>query len=333
MSDSIHHPQDKLFQQVFSDPVETASFLQAYLPESLSQRFDWSTLTLIKGRFIDDAFQGTESDMLYLVKTLEDEEEVFFYILFEHQSKPDKWMRFRFLKYMCRIWDESFKMFPKQSYLLPIVPVVFYQGENKWTYSTEFSDLFRPEERESSFIPHLTHFLVDQSGINSSEVKGALKAKIAQLLMLAAYHEVMEELFEILPHLLAQVPLEGGHDYIVFFVRYLADTQAPEAVDKLIELTRQLSTEVGGEMRTASQVWTLEGEKKGRKEGEKKGEIKGKIETIESFLKAGVAWDIIINATGITQEKLQELKAKLHSMMPNQQQKDITQGAQALSTQ
>ena len=67
-------------------------------------------------------------------------------------------------------------------------------------------------------------------------------------------------------------------------------------------------------MLTARQAWRLEGEKKGKLEGEKKGKLEGKLETVESFLKAGVGWDIISHATGITQEKLQELKLKLQEM-------------------
>ena len=60
-------------------------------------------------------------------------------------------------------------------------------------------------------------------------------------------------------------------------------------------------------MLTAAQAWTLE--------GEKRGELVKEVEMVERFLKAGVTWDVVINATGITQEKLQELKATLQEMM------------------
>ncbi len=49
-------------------------------------------------------------------------------------------------------------------------------------------------------------------------------------------------------------------------------------------------------------------------------EKRKEIEMIERFLKAGVAWDVVVNATGITQEKLQELKATLQEMMAGQTQ-------------
>ena len=40
---------------------------------------------------------------------------------------------------------------------------------------------------------------------------------------------------------------------------------------------------------------------------------------VESFLKAGAPWEMVVNATGITQEKLQELKATLQEMMTGQE--------------
>ena len=311
----IENPHDKLIRLVFSDPMEASSFLQANLPKSLTKEFDWTTLTVVKRTFIDDEFRDTASDMLFLVKTFSTGKDIFFYILFEHQSKPLKWMRFRLLKYMCRIWDESFKMFPKQHFLLPVVPLVFYQGQKSWNYSTKFRDLFRPSERRADFIPDFGHFLVDQSGIKSEEVKGTLKVKITQLLMLAAYHnEVRDEVFDILPGLLAQISQQptNGLNYPAIFVRYLAETQSPEEVEKLIERTKQLSVEVGEEMLTATQTLTSQ--------VEKRGSLAKEIEMVEKFLKAGAPWEMVVNATGITPEKLQELKATLQEMMAGQTQ-------------
>ncbi|MGB0389419.1 MAG: hypothetical protein ACPGWR_31755, partial [Ardenticatenaceae bacterium] len=110
--------------------------------------------------------------------------------------------------------------------------------------------------------PDFGNFLVDQLGIESEEIKGTLKVKITQLLMLAAYHnEARDEVFDILPGLFAQIRQEptNGLNFPTIFVRYLAETQSPQDVEKLIERTKQLSTEVGGEMLTAAQAWTLQG--------------------------------------------------------------------------
>ena len=309
MAQSIENPHDKLVRLVFSDPVEAASFLQANLPERLTKELEWQSLSLVKGTFIDDEFQDTASDLLFLVKSKSVGQDLFLYVLFEHQSRPEKWMRFRLLKYMCRIWDESFKKSPKQDFLIPVMPLVFYQGKNKWSYSTKFRDLFRAKQRRADFIPDFGHILIDQSGIKSEEIKGALKARITQLLLLAAYHnEAKAKVFEILPELLTQIEEEptNGLNYPVIFARYLAQTQSPEDVEKLIERTKQLSAKVGGQMLTATHTWTSQ------------VKLEKEVEMVERFLKAGAPWEMVINATGITQEKLQELKATLQEMMAGQ---------------
>ncbi len=128
MNDAIQHPHDKLFRTVFSDTEEAALFLREQLPADIANRVEWSTLTLVETSFVDESMRDSESDLLYTVQMKGSGVLVFLYLLFEHQSKPDRWMRFRLLKYMCRIWDESFKQNPEQTELPLILPVVFYQG-------------------------------------------------------------------------------------------------------------------------------------------------------------------------------------------------------------
>ena len=53
---------------------------------------------------------------------------------------------------------------------------------------------------------------------------------------------------------------------------------------------------------------------------EKRGSLAKEIEMVEKFLKAGAPWEMVVNATGITPEKLQELKATLQEMMARKTQ-------------
>ena len=68
MADEIYQPHDKLFRAVFSDAREAADLLQASLPDTLRNRFDWTTLTLVDGTFLDDDLRESQSDLLYRVK-------------------------------------------------------------------------------------------------------------------------------------------------------------------------------------------------------------------------------------------------------------------------
>ena len=124
----IHHPHDRLFRAVFSDAAEAASLLQTALPDTVRDGFDWTTLTLVEGTFVDEDLRESQSDLLYQVQHAGTGQPVSMYLLFEHQSSPDPWLRLRLLRYCCRIWEADRRDDPDRSELRPIVPVVFYQG-------------------------------------------------------------------------------------------------------------------------------------------------------------------------------------------------------------
>ncbi len=178
MADEIYQPHDKLFLSVFSDAREAADLLQASLPDTLRNRFDWTTLTLVAGTFLDDDLRESQSDMLYRVEHVETGQPVSLYLLFEHQSSSDRWMRFRLLKYCYRIWEADLRNEPELSELRPIVPVVFYQGPRGWRHSTEFADLFPEAARSWPWVPKFAHELLDQTTLEPEAVAAASRAAL-----------------------------------------------------------------------------------------------------------------------------------------------------------
>ena len=97
MADEIHHPHDLMVRAVLSDLAEATSFLQRHLPQEVSQALNWSTLKLVEGSFVDEDLRRSEADVLYGVERVSGEDSVWLYLLLEHQSTPDRWMRFRLL--------------------------------------------------------------------------------------------------------------------------------------------------------------------------------------------------------------------------------------------
>jgi predicted transposase YdaD len=305
MADEIYQPHDKLFRTVFSDSAEAASLLQAYLPEAISREFNWATLTLLDGTFVDEGLRESESDLLYEIEHLSSHEPVWVYILFEHQSSPDAWMRFRLLKYCCRIWDASFHDAPGQLQLRPILPLVFYQGHRRWHYSTEFADLFPEMASAWPFIPRFAHTLIDQTEMEPGSVEGGLKGRILQLLMMAAFDKYVAEAMERAAQLAADLPPSGGINYIRLFVFYVMATQDRAGLRTFGEVLQRYGAEHGGEVMTYAQE-LLEA---GRAEGEQRG----KVEVIEGLLRVGVDWQVIEAGTGINEAQFQLLKQQLEN--------------------
>ena len=222
----IHQPHDRLFRSVFSDVSETAALLQTALPDTVRDGFDWTTLTLVDGTFVDEDLQGSQSDLLYQVEHTATGQPVSMYLLFEHQSSPDLWMPLRLLRYCCRIWETDRRDDPDRRELRPIVPVVFYQGACGWSHSTEFSDLFPEAVRSLPWVPRFTHELLDQTTLEPEAVTGDVKGRITQLLMMVAFDRHVDAALQftaqLLP-LLAQAT--GGVDEFRRFVLYLMTTQ------------------------------------------------------------------------------------------------------------
>ena len=161
------------------------ALLRAHLPDEIARDLRWSTLTLQDRSFVDPDLRDIESDLLFSIRRKAGAPPAWLYVLLEHQSRPDRWIRFRLLKYCCRIWDRSRQQFPRERRLRPIVPLVFYQGPGRWRHATEFAELFADSVRDWTWVPRFAHLLVDQSRENPHAVRGRLHGRIAQLMMMA----------------------------------------------------------------------------------------------------------------------------------------------------
>ena len=65
---AVSQPHDKYFQRVFSNEQDAASLLRTCVPRSLADTLKWSTLTLLRGRFVADDWRRNETDLLYSVE-------------------------------------------------------------------------------------------------------------------------------------------------------------------------------------------------------------------------------------------------------------------------
>src|SRR5262249_40985539 len=316
MAEDIHQPHNLMVRAVLSDVAEATGFLQRHLPQEVSQALDWATLTLREGSFVDEDLRASEADFLYEIAHGSGEDPVWIYVLLEHQSTPDRWIRFRLLKYCCRIWDMSFQAHPEQRELRAIVPLVFYQGERSWSYSREFADLFAEAVRTWPGVPRFAHTLIDQSGMHPEEVQGTLKTQLMQVLLVAAAHPAADWMVEVARLLgtLASLPPSGGLNYVRIFVLYLLATQDPAVVQAFQDVLRHQAPTVGEDLMTYAQELRQEGQREGRREGRTEGEIRAAVRIIEDLLREGLAWPAIERITGGNAAQFQGLKQQVDAM-------------------
>ena len=301
--DLAAQPHDNLFRAVFGDSAEAAGLLRAHLPPAVANGLQWSTLAVQNSAFVAPDLRATESDLLYSVRRRTDVAPAWLYVLLEHQStvrRRDRWMRLRLLQYCCRIWERDRRRFPAETELRPIVPMVFYLGRGRWRYATEFSELFPREVRAWPWLPRFEHVLIDHSETPPEAIRGTLKGRLAQLIMLAYRAAAAWPALERALPLLAELARRGGREQMRMFVLYVLATQEEPLRGRFAEeLQRQIPGPEGEAMNYVEEI---------KHQGRQEGRQEGRLETIEEFLRAGFGWPVIQSATGIDEQTYRALK-------------------------
>lgn len=157
-------PHDSFFKLVFARPERAAALFQRHLPPGTAAVIDWSTLTAEPASFIKTSLHRRQSDLLFSAQSSHGGRQVFFHILFEHQSTVDPAMPLRLLAYMVEIWTHFAETHPGEP-LPVVVPFLLHQGPDRWTVSPQFVRQFGlPEDLEAElrrYVPDFTHVLLD----------------------------------------------------------------------------------------------------------------------------------------------------------------------------
>ncbi len=146
------HPHDTGYRLLLSYWEIVQQLVEGYVDEDWAKKLDFENSERMDGTFILKDFQKKETDVLYKVKMLgEDgqssEEEIYLYLLIEHQSSVDYTLPFRILVYLTRIWTHIFdntdqKEREKKSFRFPpVFPLVLYNGEREWTAASSMADI------------------------------------------------------------------------------------------------------------------------------------------------------------------------------------------------
>ncbi len=129
---------------------------------------DFSTLKSHSGNYITPLFEEKIEDVVWSVEVKWKglTQRVFLYILLEFQSSVDRTMPIRLLHYVACFYSELFKqkiITPSQG-LPPVLPVVLYNGSERWTAPLDIFEMITPEPPDflQIYQPHLRYYLVDE---------------------------------------------------------------------------------------------------------------------------------------------------------------------------
>ena len=281
---------------------ENVRGLLEIVAEHLVERLDFSQLSQINRSFIPDNLREQESDIVYSVpfRSESKTEELLIYILIEHQSTVDITMGFRVLFYMTQIWDfqrrewESSGVARSQWRLRPIIPIVFYTGEQRWQTPLTLSAVMDLPDVLSEFVPKFETLLLSVKDTDAVELTRTDHPFGWLLTVVQKEHAEREELRAALLEAVRHIDTldeEKAHQwrraifYLYLLILHRRPSEEHEELKTIVhqQIQEPSRREEGETMaQTMAEYLIEEGEKRGERrgieEGERRGERRGETQ-------------------------------------------------------
>ena len=268
---SLDH--DSSYKYLFSAPEMVRDLIMGFVPDEWLHSLDYTTLEREHGSYITEDFKSRADDIVWRIKV--GGEWVYLYLLIEFQSTVDKYMALRMMVYMGLLYQDLIKQGKVLSdgRLPPVLPIVLYNGSQRWTAARDVFDLIPPVPGlVEQFKPRVKYLLVDENDYTDGELT-PLKNLVAAVFRFE--HPVSSEKIEELIALL-EVWLVDQPDLRKMIARWLRATlmRKPEyrillpEVDDLQELRIMLSER----MKEWAHQYKAEGVQQGVLQGLQQGE-------------------------------------------------------------
>lgn len=170
---------------VFDDPVLCAQFLRGYVDIDLLKDVQPEDIEDISERFLPMWQEGRDSDSVKKIRLkhpLEnslEEQSLFLITIIEHQSKVYYDMSFKILRYVVMVLteheNEQEKLHPgitktKDFRYPPILPIVYYEGNKRWTAERNFKNRTYLSNTLGKYIPDFEYLVVPLSDYTNEQL-------------------------------------------------------------------------------------------------------------------------------------------------------------------
>ncbi|MCW2475806.1 Rpn family recombination-promoting nuclease/putative transposase [Candidatus Symbiopectobacterium sp. NZEC151] len=287
-------PHDATFKQFLTHPESARDFIQLHLPEKLLALCDLTTLKLESGSFVEDDLRAFYSDVLYSLQTCVGAGYV--HVLIEHQSKPDKQMAFRLMRYaiaaMQRHLDAGNKKLPL------VIPILFYVGKpspcpNSTNWLQLFDDPALARQLYSEDFP-----LVDVTIIPDEDI---MQHRSMAALTLIQKHIRERDLSDLMDRLVTiMLTTNMTRQQVISLINYMVQAGNTSNAEAYVRQLAQRVPQHGDELMTIAEQL----EQKGIEKGIEKGGREATLKIAKAMLQKGMDFATIMEMTGLSKEDL-----------------------------
>ncbi|MEZ8264542.1 Rpn family recombination-promoting nuclease/putative transposase [Vibrio sp. 10N.237.312.C02] len=262
---------------------------------------DLTTLKLESGSFIEENLRPYYSDVLYSLKTSQGEGYV--YALIEHQSRPDKHMAFRLMRYAIAAMQQHIEA--GHEHLPLVIPLQFYHGQvSPYPYEMNWLKGFaNPKMAKALYTQDFP--LVDVTVISDDEIMQHRRIALLELVQKHARHrDIMDFLEPLVTLLLTDYTTDKQVQSLMSYLLQVGETSNLEAL--ITSLVSSVPKHEETLMTIAEQL-----RQQGRQEGIQLGEEKGRQEALKDMARKmllnGLDQQTIMDVTGLNTDELAQL--------------------------
>ena len=173
----IHNTADNSFKLIFGDHRLFSDFLRDFINIDILKNIQPEDIEDISERFLP-LFQGSrDSDTVKRIK-LKDTP-LFIICILEQQSEVNYRSSFKMLQYICLVldaWEKEAEKTEKGASLRknfkypPVLPIVFYDGNNAWTAERNFFNRTHLNTAFEKYIPKFEYEVVNLKDYSEEEI-------------------------------------------------------------------------------------------------------------------------------------------------------------------
>ncbi|WP_278386135.1 Rpn family recombination-promoting nuclease/putative transposase [Stutzerimonas kunmingensis] len=173
---------DASYKLLFSAPEVVRDLVLGFIPDEWLHSLDYSTLEKVPGSYVTDDLRHRADDVIWRVKA--EGSWVYLYLLIEFQSRVDPWMAVRMMTYVGLLYQDLIRrgeVLPDRK-LPPVLPIVLYNGDAKWTAATDIAQLIpKAPGLVAKYLPKLEYLLIDENQYGEADLAG-LKNLVAAII-------------------------------------------------------------------------------------------------------------------------------------------------------
>ncbi|HET9228308.1 MAG TPA: Rpn family recombination-promoting nuclease/putative transposase [Thermoanaerobaculia bacterium] len=264
-------PYDPSYRLLFSQPRMVEELVRGFAGEPWTEQLDFSTLERVNASYVSDSLKEREGDVVWRLRH-RDGSAVYVYLLIEFQSEVQRFMAVRLLAYVALLYQDLLarKELTPSGQLPLVLPIVLYNGEDRWWAPLELSELIQavPEEAQP-YVPRLRYRLIDEGSYSPEELEDrqSLVAALFGLEKSRRKVDLKRWFGRLAGWLRRPEDTELRRAFLAWFGGVFLNSRRPEELPDTIEL-EEFKTMLAN--RVAE--WGREIHEKGRKEGRQEGE-------------------------------------------------------------